>query len=929
MKQSLFRKILFLIIIFSLIPFIFINFYYYYNLKKISSYAIERSKIELDKKAIESLITQATNISDKISQFLYSCVNDLNDLTLISPLPKKYLHFSFNHKKVVYLREPTFSGTYFLEKKYMPIYKKIFYLSSNGTPLIKIENNCIVTPKIKDILIKKEIFKKILKLNEGEIYVSHLLGYYVAKPEQLAGAESPEKAVGGKKYNGFYIFAKKKNGNIILLCLNALHIMEFVMHVLPNSNQFIDYPVYSSGNYAFLVDDEGWTIAHPKLWDIKGYTRNGKLVKAYSAKTSTNLVKKGIIPFNLKTAGFIHKNYPVVLKKLRGKQTGCVNTTNIGGINKVMAFAPIFFNIGDYKKYGIFGGVTIGAKVDDFHKEAIETQKVIYKKFYSIKNNIVIVTFIIIFLIIMASFYFTLQLTSPIIMLSRRFLELGKGNLNNIKVDFKHKDEIGVLGREFNKMVDLIKENNDKLSLTIKQLEKSKNELEFKVNLLEGLREFFTKFNYHSKLDEILNSILFIGKKIFKYDFALVNIFNEKEFKIGFLDNTRKYFKLSHPIIIEEDVKGIYIIYREKYDFSGDERRNFEIFTLSLSKFLENLKLYLEIIKERNFIENIFKNMINGLIYIDRDGYITHTNDMARKLFNITQEIVGKKFREVFKNDSTLINLYFDTIKGKEFIAYEVKFGQRYLSFSSSLVEKDSGIIMIFRDITEKKLTDENLKRLDRFVSMGRLAAGIAHEIRNPLTGINLLLEDLHDQLNKEDRFLIKKALDEISRLENIVSELLDYTSPVKENLTENNLPELIESSLFFIKKQAKKKGIVIKTDFKFQGAILAAQEKMKQAFINILINSLDAIGNQGEIVINTFENENFIVIEFIDNGCGISKKDLKYIFDPFFTTKKQGTGLGLSITENIIMEHNGQIEIISEKGKGTKVVITLPKEIL
>jgi len=319
--------------------------------------------------------------------------------------------------------------------------------------------------------------------------------------------------------------------------------------------------------------------------------------------------------------------------------------------------------------------------------------------------------------------------------------------------------------------------------------------------------------------------------------------------------------------------------------------------------------------------------MINGLIYINQDGYITHINEMARQLFNIREDIDGKKFRDVFKNNNTLVNLYFDTIKGQNFMAYEVKFGDKYLGFSSSLLEKDNGIIMIFRDITEKKLTDENLKRLDRFVSMGRIAAGVAHEIRNPLTGINLLLEDLHDQLDKEDKILIKKALDEINRLENIVSELLDYASPVKESLSENNLSELIESSLFFIKKQAKHKGIAIRTNFKYIGNILSAQEKIKQAFINILLNSLDAIEKKGEIIINTFEEDGNAVIEFIDTGSGIDEKDLQYIFDPFFTTKKQGTGLGLSITENIIVEHKGKITIESKIGIGTKVIIRLPKK--
>ena len=929
MRQGIFKKTLLLIIILSLIPFIFINIYYYIQLKNISDFAIRRSKKEFDKKSINSLINQANQISKRISDFLYNCVDDLKDVSLMPPSHVAYSDFLENHLKYVYQREPTFASGYFLTKKKQPVYFKILFTDLQGKTVAESEKSDF-SDKILNSIEHNKIFNKIKSLKTGEIFFSHLIGGYVSQKEALAGADSPENAIGGKKYRGYYIIAAKTSlfgGGIIYLYLNHRHIMEFVQHVLPNSSQFIDYPVYSSGNYAFLVDDEGWTIAHPKLWDIKGYDKSGNLVPPYSTKTPNSLKKEGFIPFNLATAGFIHKNYPIVLKHLRDGKFGCVNTTNIGGIKKVMAYAPIFFNIGDYSKFGIFGGVTIGAKLKDFHKAALITKEIINQRYILIKNKIFLITLIIFVLIITGSLLFTSEITAPVIMLSRRFTELGKGKFDNLKVNFKRNDEIGIMGEEFNRMIDLIKENNDKLSKTIRALEDSKKELEFKVNLLDGIREFFTKFDQKNKIENVINSILLIGKKIFQFDYGYIKLFDvSKEFSIGFPADS-DIFKLTGAIIVENSAHGIILFIRKEKDFSSDERENFEIFNISLSKFLENLKLYSEIIRERNFIENIFKNMINGLIYIDKDGYITHINDMALKMFNLKENPRNKKFREAFAQMPGLLDFYLNTIKGTQYMVYELQFGEKFYGCSSSIVEKSNGIIMIFRDITEKKLTDEHLKRVDRLISLGRVAAGIAHEIRNPLTGINLLLEDLHDKLEKEDRDLIKKSLDEITRLENIVSELLDYASPVKEGFGRFMLSEIIETSVFFIQKQAKNRNIRITNRVKDNVKLHCSMDKLKQAIINILLNAIEAVEKNGEILIESEILGNNVILSIKDTGCGIDEKNIKYIFDPFFTTKTKGTGLGLSITHSIIHEHQGKISVDSKKGEGTKFTIVLPIE--
>ncbi len=921
MKKGIFYKTLLLIIILSLIPFILINVYYLFQLKKISSFSIQRSKEGFDKRAIQSLIMQASDISRRISDLLNSSVSDLDDLSMLSQNSQNYLNFSLNHKKAVFVKNYDLSGMRISDKVYMPLYKKIIVSDTKWNHIINVEDNNFVVNTKLDKLIDKVAKEKILNLKNGEIYVSHLIGEYVSMDEFLGSAKYPEDA-DGKNYEGVYIFAKKDKGRILILGLDQIHIMEYVMHTLPNSDEFVDYPIYLSGNYAFLVDDQGWTIAHPKVWDIRGYDKDGNIVPPYSEHSGEESVKRGIIPFNLATAQFIHQNYPLVLKDLQLGKKGFVNTTNIGGIEKVMAYAPISFDLGQYSRYGIFGGVTIGSKLAEFHEDAIVTKSIINDKFDFIKNEILVVTFIIVIFMIFGAVLFTEQITSPIIILSRRFTQLGKGNFTGLKVDFKRDDEIGIMGREFNRMVDLIVDNNSKLSKIIDDLKNSESKLQSKVSLLEGIREFLSKDYYNKRIDEIIDLVLLTAKKIFNADVVSLKIlYLDKYFKIGVSQIDSDNYEITLPIFINNQINGVFLIGRVD-PFSDDEKRNFELFTLNFSKFLENIKFYSEIESEKNFIKNIFKNMINGLIFINNDGYITHINDMAIKMFLLDESMTGGKFRDIFSEFPELINLYLESVKGKKFMTYSLNFKGKIFSCSSSFTDDSKGVIMLFRDVTEKRLTDEHLKRSDRLISLGKFAAGIAHEIRNPLTGVNLLLEDIYDNSSDEDKILIRKALDEIVRLENIVSGLLDFTSPIKHELQNSSITELIESSIFFIKKHIKDKNINIVRRFDYKGELFCSQEKIKQALINILMNAVEAVDNGGRVEIATFLKDDYIFIEIEDNGCGISKENLKFIFDPFFTANKRGNGLGLSITQNIVDEHKGIISAESELGSGTKITI-------
>lgn len=232
------------------------------------------------------------------------------------------------------------------------------------------------------------------------------------------------------------------------------------------------------------------------------------------------------------------------------------------------------------------------------------------------------------------------------------------------------------------------------------------------------------------------------------------------------------------------------------------------------------------------------------------------------------------------------------------------------------------------RDRTKK------MYRSDRLATLGQLAAGAAHEIRNPLAIIRSTIQYLKNKISdQEDAEMVSDLIKEVDRINDIIQGMLSFSKSQEVKFKKINIIELIEQIIKLSNTTAKKKGIRLIFNNHSENEIIEADENLlMQAFLNILINSIQSINKQnGEIniVVRSSKshpgsvNERFI--EFTDNGCGIEKDHLERIFDPFFTSKSEGTGLGLSITYGIIHKHNGEIEIESEKNKGTKVVIRLP----
>ena len=223
------------------------------------------------------------------------------------------------------------------------------------------------------------------------------------------------------------------------------------------------------------------------------------------------------------------------------------------------------------------------------------------------------------------------------------------------------------------------------------------------------------------------------------------------------------------------------------------------------------------------------------------------------------------------------------------------------------------------------------MRRKEKLTAMGELAAGVAHEIRNPLNAISMSVQRLGKSMNLEENgkelTLIKTVRSEINRVGEIIRQFLDFARPAPLNKIQTNINDLIDNILQIYQAKLDEKAIVVHWEPGKIHALSLDQEKMKQVLINLLENAINAVNNGGEVLISTDQISKEIQIKIRDNGSGISHENLSKIFNLYFTTRPEGNGLGLAEVAQIIANHNGKIDVQSEKNQFTEFTITLPKE--
>lgn len=358
---------------------------------------------------------------------------------------------------------------------------------------------------------------------------------------------------------------------------------------------------------------------------------------------------------------------------------------------------------------------------------------------------------------------------------------------------------------------------------------------------------------------------------------------------------------------------------------------------------IENAKLLKMLQQSLKRFDNILSSLPNGIITLDTEGRILLFNNAAERILGFSLDQVRRKnWRDAFINQPEIIPVLEKQTPNKEVIFHTKEGEPIYLNLINSPIRDDigrqQGSIIIFQDISERKKTEEQIQRISKLASLGQLATGIAHEVRNPLSGISYVLDDLHDYVIKDEerRELIEKAIKEVDRLDRIVSGLMDFAKVSRFEFSYHNVNAILEDAFLWIKKKCKDQEIEVFKEYSQDlPEIMLDPKKLKEAFLNLIINSLDAMKEGGTLKIHTrgysgrkrknIDQSKFVEVYIEDSGVGIPIQDQNKIFDPFFTTKPAGSGLGLSITHSIIMEHEGRISMESEQGKGTRFTINLP----
>jgi len=218
------------------------------------------------------------------------------------------------------------------------------------------------------------------------------------------------------------------------------------------------------------------------------------------------------------------------------------------------------------------------------------------------------------------------------------------------------------------------------------------------------------------------------------------------------------------------------------------------------------------------------------------------------------------------------------------------------------------------------------LRNIEKFAATGRISRTIAHEVRNPLTNINLATEQLRNEIaaNEDADILFEMISRNSNRINQLISNLLDSTRISELQYIKSSINDVLDSSLEFASDRVELKQIKVVKDYdKDIYPILVDQEKIKIAFLNIIVNAIEAMDDGGTLHLSTETRNNRCVTKITDTGKGLSKEDVARLFEPYFTTKEKGTGLGLTNTQNIILAHNGKIRVESELGKGTSFTIS------
>lgn len=345
--------------------------------------------------------------------------------------------------------------------------------------------------------------------------------------------------------------------------------------------------------------------------------------------------------------------------------------------------------------------------------------------------------------------------------------------------------------------------------------------------------------------------------------------------------------------------------------------------------------------RTQDYTRQVIANMANGLLGLDRHGKLVSYNQVALNLLEIAEaDLKHVVLENIIDFNATGIR---DTIRScRKVIDHEFLFRSRSgrmipLSISSTPIENEmgqcEGVVVVLRDMSEIKALEQKVRETEKLAAIGRMAASVAHEVRNPLSSIKGLAQHLSNTLPTDgnQKTHAQIMVKEVDRINRVINDLLTFSRPLQPERNPTNVHELVQHAVQLVKADAETRHIQLRTNMEpLQTAPLLDENHMTQVLLNLLLNALSAIGQNGSIDINVYRGGggHDLVIEVQDDGEGIAPENLTRIFEPFMTTKEKGTGIGLAIVKRIIDNHNGQIEVrspVKHKDRGSAIKMRIP----
>ncbi|MGD8471475.1 MAG: ATP-binding protein [Desulfobacteraceae bacterium] len=584
-----------------------------------------------------------------------------------------------------------------------------------------------------------------------------------------------------------------------------------------------------------------------------------------------------------------------------------------------------------------------------------------------LRNFVVVLVIVVVVLSIFAAFIVAKSFSDPIQTLQRGVEEFGKGNLDH-KVATDAKDEIGQLGRAFDQMTDRLKAvtaSRDELDAEInerrrveKELQQSMDEVGERIKELNCLFEISRLMERRGlTLKETLQGIVELLPPAWKHpEITCAKIITEgQEFSTENFKETP--WSLNQDIVLKDEIVGALAVYyleklpeRDEGPFLKEERDLVNTIAERIGRILERNRAQTALQESEKRFRELVEHSLTGISII-QDGQVVYQNpEQERMLGPLPRPIKLQDKESIYSDDFAKVDAFYQRISAGKLPsgAVEFRFYQRdertgrrdikWVHCQASRIEyqgKDA-TLMNMMDMTKTKELEHLLTIQDKMASLGRVAAGIAHEIRNPLSGINIYLNTLnklHHKEGSEEKVeqILKNIQSASVKIESVIRRVMDFAKPSEPKLTLVDINDPITDAINLTAVTMRKSGIQIKKSLADDlPRSYADKNLIEEMVLNLLNNAAEAMKTMEmdtgkNIAVASFVEGDHIIIQVSDSGPGVSKENRDKILDPYFTTKHEGTGIGLSLCHRIITDHGGSLTVSDSELGGAEFRIEIP----